>query len=58
MFEVECSILIVGLLSFYLSCTFLFRKGPSIFDEIGGAGGLGGGSPKKKSTLKGEPSKK
>ena len=31
-----------------LTCTGLLHKGPFIFYEVGGAGGIWGGSPKKK----------
>ena len=33
-------------------------KGPFIFYEVGGAGGIWGGVTEKKTALKGEPSKK
>ena len=36
----------------------LYGKGPFIFYEIGGAGGIEGGAMKKKLVLKGGPSKK
>ena len=37
---------------------YKFTKGPFIFYEVGGAGGIWGGQPKKKTALKGVPSKK
>ena len=36
----------------------ILHKGPFIFYEIGGAGGIEGGAMKKKLVLKGGPSKK
>ena len=39
-------------------CFTTAHKGPFIFNEIRGAGGIWGGLPKKKPALKGGPSKK
>ena len=48
----------VAPLAYYRKLTTLFIKGPFIFYEIGGAGGIEGGAMKKKLVLKGGPSKK